>query len=80
MEPTWYWSSRPQEKTGYREDALMPFATIIICGIEIKVYMMNLSQNLIFWGVGNVQLNYRSDQFIFYNLISDKSKEFELLF
>ena len=47
MEPTWYWSSRPQEKTGYREDALMPLATIIICGIEIKVYMMNLSQNLI---------------------------------
>lgn len=42
----------------------MPSATSIIWRIEIKVYMMSISQTLIFRGVGNVQLNYGLDQFI----------------
>ena len=41
---------------------------------------MSGSKNLVFMGVGNVQLNYRSDQFILHDLGSVRSKEIILSF
>lgn len=67
-----------QEKAGCGEDLLMPLATTSIWSIEIKVYMVKVSQNLSFRGVGNIQLTI--DQFILHDLNGDKSKEIVLSF
>ena len=69
-----------QEKAGCQKDALMPFATISIWSFGGKVYMVSVGQNLSFRGVGNVQFNYRSDQFLLHDLNSGKPKETVLSF
>lgn len=62
------------------KNALMSWLQLLFGVLKIKVYMMSGSKNLVFMGVGNVQLNYRSDQFILHDLGSVRSKEIILSF